>query len=121
MSSSQFEELGKTFPPSGELVLSTIQQRKTDYHLVTLDQINSYLITGYLSSFYLTIFGICAGCLYSSWIALKQDGLSVEFMASLNVAKGHFIIFTILFILLSVGHIFWQQFVIKKNMFEKKI
>lgn len=122
MATPQIKQSARIFSPSDdELITSNILPRQTDYHLVTIDQINAYSVVGYLATLYLTIFGVCAGGWYSSWIALKQNGLSLEFMATLN-ATGKFSSWgTVFFLLVSVVHIFWQQFFIKKNMFVTKL
>ena len=121
MTTPQAEKSVKIFSPSDGLVSSIIRPRQTDYHLVTLDQINAYSITGYLATLYLTVFGICAGGWYSSWIALKQNGLSPEFMATLNATSKFSFWGAVFFLLLSIVHIIWQQLFIKKNMFITKL
>ncbi len=109
-----------TQPPSPphnrrELIVSKITPISPTHYLVTQETLDAYASAGFLSSLFLTIFGVCTGGFLTCWVAEKTSALTREVQIAIATAKYRLITFGAVFVFQSV------HFLVKRRKIHSSI
>lgn len=96
-------------PLTTPFVTVTTLHRNFECYQVTEIEINMYAQLGWLSTIFLTLSGIFAGLAGGAYIALKQQGLLENSIATLETTKSITFVVAILFFLSAIVFLYLQS------------